>query len=114
MPIVNTQRWLVRERSNVTGLFADYGEGRFRPALSAPFCVLRERREDGSEVYVGQVTMYYCGEEEKRRTPVNDAWEEWRTRTNVWEIGGALTMIAVLLGWFIQAVIALIFSGATA
>jgi len=90
MPLVNTQRWLIRERSNVTGLFADYGEGKFRPALSAPFCILRERLEDGTEVYVGQVTMYYCGEGEKRRTPVNDAWEEWRTRTHVWEIGAAI------------------------
>jgi len=90
MPLVNTQRWLTRERAAVTALFAAYAEGAFRPAAAAPFCILRERQDDGSDAYVGQVTMFYCGDEEKRRTPVNDAWEEWRTRTKVWEIGAAL------------------------
>ncbi|KAJ7153277.1 acyl-CoA N-acyltransferase [Mycena filopes] len=90
LPRENTERWLVRERAAVTQLFAEYADGHFRPASSAPFCILRERREDGAEVYVGQVIMYDCGAEEKRRTPVNEAWEAWRVGTHVWEIGAAL------------------------
>ncbi|KAJ7171650.1 hypothetical protein C8R43DRAFT_20945 [Mycena crocata] len=90
VPLINSQRWLVRERASVIALFADYAEGKFLPAESDPFSVLRERKPDGSEVYVGQVTIMYCGDDEKRLTPVNDAWEEWRTRTKVWEIGAAL------------------------
>ncbi|KAJ6522740.1 acyl-CoA N-acyltransferase [Mycena capillaripes] len=90
MPLANTLRSLARERAAVTALFAAYAEGTFRPAAAAPFCILRERQGDGSDAYVGQITMFYCGDEEKRQTPVNDAWEEWRTRTKVWEIGAAL------------------------
>ncbi|KAJ7924711.1 acyl-CoA N-acyltransferase [Mycena leptocephala] len=92
MPLAKTQGWLVRERAAVAALFAAYAEGTFRPAAAAPFCILRERQEDGdgADKYVGQVTMFYCGDAETRRTPVNDAWEEWRTRTKVWGIGAAL------------------------
>ncbi|KAJ7649460.1 acyl-CoA N-acyltransferase [Mycena polygramma] len=84
-----SKRWLVRERRDVTALFAAYAAGSFLPAACYPFTVLRERRPDGSEEYVGQVTVMYSGDGEKRLTPVNDAWEEWRTRTKVFEIGAA-------------------------
>ncbi|KAJ7915349.1 hypothetical protein B0H13DRAFT_2000517 [Mycena leptocephala] len=89
VPIAASQRWLVRERAFVTALFDAYAAGNFLPASCDPFSVLRERLADGSEAYVGQVTVMYTGDDEKRRTPVNDAWEEWRSRTKVWEIGGA-------------------------
>ncbi|KAJ6554176.1 hypothetical protein B0H19DRAFT_1152752 [Mycena capillaripes] len=89
LPIAS-QRWLVRERKDVTALFAAYAEGTFLPASCDPFSVLRERRPDGTEVYVGQVTVMYEGPNEKRRTPVNEAWEAWRSREKVWGIGAAL------------------------
>jgi hypothetical protein len=89
VPVAASQRWLVRERAFVTALFDAYAAGNFLPASCDPFSVLRERLADGSEAYVGQVTVMYTGDDEKRRTPVNDAWEEWRSRTKVWEIGGA-------------------------
>ncbi|KAF8175666.1 hypothetical protein K438DRAFT_1770961 [Mycena galopus ATCC 62051] len=86
-----SKRWLVRERSFVETLFAAYAEGRFLPASCYPFTVLRERLPDGKEEeYVGQVTVMYAGDRETRRTPVNEAWEEWRTRMKVFEIGAAL------------------------
>ncbi|KAF7348920.1 N-acetyltransferase domain-containing protein [Mycena venus] len=85
-----SKRWLVRERAFVTALFTAYAEGAFRPAACYPFTVLRERLPDGVEEYVGQVTVMYAGDGEKRRTPVNEAWEEWRMRTKVFEIGAAL------------------------
>ncbi|KAF7348918.1 N-acetyltransferase domain-containing protein [Mycena venus] len=85
-----SKRWLVRERAFVTALFAAYAEGTFRPAACYPFTVLRERLPDSTEEYVGQVTVMYAGDGETRRTPVNETWEEWRTRTKVFEIGAAL------------------------
>ncbi|KAF8175672.1 acyl-CoA N-acyltransferase [Mycena galopus ATCC 62051] len=86
-----SKRWLVRERSFVETLFAAYAEGKSLPASCYPFTVLRERLPGGKEEeYVGQVTVMYAGERETRRTPVNEAWEEWRTRTKVFEIGAAL------------------------
>ncbi|KAJ6541017.1 hypothetical protein DFH09DRAFT_1174943 [Mycena vulgaris] len=90
LPVAASQRWLVKERKDVTEIFAAYAEGKFLPAATAPFSILREIKPDGSEVYVGQVTVFYAGDKTKRLTPVNDAWEEWRTRTKVWEIGAAL------------------------
>ncbi|KAF8168844.1 acyl-CoA N-acyltransferase [Mycena galopus ATCC 62051] len=85
-----SKRWLVRERTFVETLFAAYAENKFLPASCYPFTVLRERLPDREEEYVGQVTVMYAGDRETRRTPVNDAWEEWRTRTKVFEIGAAL------------------------
>ncbi|KAF8175662.1 hypothetical protein K438DRAFT_1979558 [Mycena galopus ATCC 62051] len=86
-----SKRWLVRERTFVETLFAAYAEGRFLPASCYPFTVLRERLPNGKEEeYVGQVTVMYAGDQEKRRTLVNEAWEEWHTRTKVFEIGAAL------------------------
>ncbi|KAJ7493658.1 hypothetical protein FB451DRAFT_1360428 [Mycena latifolia] len=90
LPVSASQRWLVKERKDVTGIFAAYAEGKFLPAATAPFSILRETKPDGSEVYVGQVTVFYCGDSVKRLTPLNDAWEEWRTRTKVWEIGAVI------------------------
>ncbi|KAF8177911.1 acyl-CoA N-acyltransferase [Mycena galopus ATCC 62051] len=82
-------RWLMRERATVVALFAAYAEGNFRPAASSPFNVLRERKPDGSEEYVGQVTLGPMGPNAKRATPVNNAWEEWRS-PQVFGIGAAL------------------------
>ncbi|KAJ6620512.1 hypothetical protein B0H10DRAFT_1791818 [Mycena sp. CBHHK59/15] len=90
MPIVNVQKWLVRERAICEALFAGYAAGRFRPVDTYPFAIVREVLADGTEAYVGEVTLFYCGDAEKRLSPVNDAWEAWRTRTKVWEIGAAL------------------------
>lgn len=53
-------------------------------------CVLREIQPDGKEVLVGEMSLYYCGDNTKRVTPVNESWEDWRTRSEVWEIGGML------------------------
>jgi RimJ/RimL family protein N-acetyltransferase len=83
----------VRERGFVETLFTAYAEGKVLPASCYPFTVLRERLPGGEEEYVGQVTVIYAGDREKRRTPVNDAWEEWRTRTKVFEIGGAFKFL---------------------
>ncbi|KAJ7452677.1 hypothetical protein B0H11DRAFT_282073 [Mycena galericulata] len=88
-PIINAQRWLVRERAMVVALFDGYAKGTFLPAATDPFDVLRERKSDGSEEYVGQVTLGSMGEATKRLTPVNDTWEEWRSR-RVFGIGAAL------------------------
>ncbi|KAJ7696954.1 hypothetical protein B0H17DRAFT_928851 [Mycena rosella] len=90
LPVRASKNWLLKERRDVTAIFAAYAEGKFLPAGTAPFSILRELKPDGSEVYVGQVTVFYCGDDTKRLTPVNAAWEEWRTRTKVWEIGAAI------------------------
>ncbi|KAJ6485337.1 hypothetical protein C8R47DRAFT_980257 [Mycena vitilis] len=86
---IGSQRWLVRERRDTTALFEAYAAGSFLPAAYYPFTVLRERLPGGGEEYVGQVTLMYAGDRAKRLTPPNDAWEEWRTRTKVFEIGAA-------------------------
>ncbi|KAF8177885.1 acyl-CoA N-acyltransferase [Mycena galopus ATCC 62051] len=88
-PLINAQRWLVRERATVVALLAANAEGNFRPAASSPFNVLRERKPDGSEEYVGQVTLGPMGPNAKRATPINNAWEDWRS-PQVFEIGAAL------------------------
>ncbi|KAJ7240145.1 hypothetical protein B0H12DRAFT_57706 [Mycena haematopus] len=88
-PLINAQRWLVRERAMVVALFASYAAGEFRPAASSPFNVLHERKPDGSEEYVGQVTLGPAGDSAKRVTPVSEAWEEWRS-PKVFGIGAAL------------------------
>ncbi|KAF7375687.1 N-acetyltransferase domain-containing protein [Mycena sanguinolenta] len=48
-PLINTQRWLVRERAFVVALFDAYTKGEFRPAASSPFNVLHERKPDWGE-----------------------------------------------------------------
>ncbi|KAJ7113603.1 hypothetical protein C8R44DRAFT_855971 [Mycena epipterygia] len=72
--------------------------------LPAPFerfylCVMRHSdtphdvamMAHGSEVYVGQVTPFYCGDDMMRSSPVNYGWEEWYTRAlKVWGIGAAI------------------------
>ncbi|KAJ7724729.1 hypothetical protein DFH07DRAFT_854603 [Mycena maculata] len=88
-PLINTQRWFVRERAFVVELFAAYTEGKFLPATSSPFNVVRECLPDGSEEYVGQVTLGPMGPQKKRLTPVNDAWEDWRA-TQVHSMGAVL------------------------
>ncbi|KAJ7115696.1 hypothetical protein C8R44DRAFT_927162 [Mycena epipterygia] len=86
LPVSTSQRWLAKERAEITALFAMYAEGTFRPAGSSPFSILREIRDDGSEVYVRQVTL--CGV--KRLYPADEGWEDWRKDTKLWEIGAAL------------------------
>ncbi|KAJ6488948.1 hypothetical protein C8R45DRAFT_993248 [Mycena sanguinolenta] len=88
-PLINAQRWLVRERAFVVALFDAYAKGEFCPAASSPFNVLHERKEDGSEEYVGQVTL--GPDNAKRVTPVNEAWEQWRAR-GVFTIGAVLNL----------------------
>ncbi|KAJ7087148.1 acyl-CoA N-acyltransferase [Mycena epipterygia] len=90
LPVSASQRWLAKERADVTALFAMYAEGTFRPAGTSPFSILREIKPDGSEVYAGQVTLFYCGNGTKRLSPVNEEWEDWRAREKVWEIGAAI------------------------
>ncbi|KAF7375696.1 N-acetyltransferase domain-containing protein [Mycena sanguinolenta] len=90
-PLINAQRWLVRERAFVVALFDAYAKGEYRPAASSPFNVLHERKEDGSEEYVGQVTLGPMGPSAKRVTPVNETWEQWRSR-GVFTIGAVLNL----------------------
>ncbi|KAK7053659.1 N-acetyltransferase domain-containing protein [Favolaschia claudopus] len=90
LPLIASQRWLVRERAEIIKLFEQFAKGVFRPAACNPFFVLRERQADtGKEIYVGQVTVGFDEGPEKRRTPINSAWEEWRNH-RVWQIGAAL------------------------
>jgi len=87
---IHAQRWLNRERAAAERLFSAYAEGHFLPAEMNVCSALREVQPDGKEVFVGEISLYYCGDEAKRVTPVNESWEEWRTRTKVWEIGAAI------------------------
>ncbi|KAJ7614435.1 hypothetical protein FB45DRAFT_873962 [Roridomyces roridus] len=89
-PIVNAQRHLVRQRAAVQALFAGYASGKWKPAPSSPFDVVREIKEDGSEAYVGQVT-FGVDEHTKRTTPVPEGLEEWRIEV-VCEIGAVLNL----------------------
>ncbi|KAJ7619473.1 hypothetical protein FB45DRAFT_799924, partial [Roridomyces roridus] len=90
MPLINVQRYFVKQRAAVQALFAGYASGRWKPAASAPFDVIREIKEDGSEVYVGQAT-FGVDEHTKRTTPVPEGLEEWRIEA-VCDIGAALNV----------------------
>ncbi|KAJ7113599.1 hypothetical protein C8R44DRAFT_741181 [Mycena epipterygia] len=63
-----------------------YAKGAVRPTATSPFFILREIKPEGSEVYIGQVTLFYCADDTKRLAPVNNDGRRGALFLNDWAI----------------------------
>lgn len=78
--------WFRMLRSTAVSAFDQLKEGNYQLLRGSPFCMMREVKDDGTDIYVGEVSIGLC-EGKKRATPFKQGMEDWRSSA-VWSAGG--------------------------
>lgn len=92
--------WFRMLRSTAVSAFDQLKEGNYQLLRGSPFCMMREGKDDGTDIYVGEVSIGLC-EGKKRATSFKEGMEAWRSPA-VWSTGGTSSPRRPILLKYIQ------------